>query len=153
MTLQQLCKFARTDAQRQALLIEAAFWLLIACVALFAAPFPWLARRLGTFVPPTDPRVQTAKMRMSDEHAALAAHIGWAVTRAARHAPFRAACLSQAIAARQMLNRRGVASVLHFGAAKGADKPLYAHAWLDASGVEVTGYPIATGFAEIACFV
>jgi len=32
-------------------------------------------------------------------------------------------------------------------------KPLDAHAWLDAAGVEVTGYPVAEGFAEIACFV
>lgn len=31
--------------------------------------------------------------------------------------------------------------------------PLDAHAWLDAAGVEVTGYPVAEGFAEIACFV
>jgi hypothetical protein len=34
-----------------------------------------------------------------------------------------------------------------------ADKPLDAHAWLDAAGVEVTGYPVAENFAEIACFV
>ena len=39
------------------------------------------------------------------------------------------------------------------GAARGTDKPLDAHAWLDAAGVEVTGYPVAEGFAEIACFV
>jgi hypothetical protein len=32
-------------------------------------------------------------------------------------------------------------------------KPLDAHAWLDAAGVEVTGYPVAENFAEIACFV
>jgi hypothetical protein len=52
-----------------------------------------------------------------------------------------------------MLRRRGVASVLHFGAAKGQDRPIDAHAWLDAAGVEVTGYPVAAQFAEIACFV
>jgi hypothetical protein len=57
------------------------------------------------------------------------------------------------MAARVMLKRRGVQSVMHFGAAKGTDKPLDAHAWLDAAGVEVTGYPVAAGFAEIACFV
>ena len=39
---------------------------------------------------------------------------------------------------------------MHFGAAKGQDKPLDAHAWLDAAGVEVTGYPVANTFAEIA---
>ncbi|MGC2124057.1 MAG: lasso peptide biosynthesis B2 protein, partial [Xanthobacteraceae bacterium] len=86
-------------------------------------------------------------------HARLAEEIGWAVTRAARYVPFRAVCLPQAMAARVMLKRRGVASVMHFGAAKGTEKPLDAHAWLDAAGVEVTGYPVAKNFAEIACFV
>jgi hypothetical protein len=83
---------------------------------------------------------------------------GWAVTRAARHVPFSAVCLPQAMAARIMLKRRGVDSVLHFGARIGQDKigqdkPIDAHAWLDAAGVEVTGYPVANTFAEIACFV
>jgi hypothetical protein len=78
---------------------------------------------------------------------------GWAVTRAARHVPFSAVCLPQAMAARIMLKRRGVDSVLHFGARIGQDKPIDAHAWLDAAGVEVTGYPVAKTFAETACFV
>ena len=83
----------------------------------------------------------------------MAEAIGWAVTRSARYVPFKAVCLPQAMAARIMLRRRGVRSVLHFGAAKGKEKPLDAHAWLDAAGVEVTGYPVAANFAEIACFV
>jgi hypothetical protein len=57
------------------------------------------------------------------------------------------------MAAQAMLRRRGVHSVMHFGAARGADMPLDAHAWLDAAGVEVTGYPVAENFTEIACFV
>ena len=75
------------------------------------------------------------------------------MTRSARYVPFKAVCLPQAMAARVMLKRRGVSSVLHFGAARGQDKPLDAHAWLDAAGVDVTGYPVAQNFAEIACFV
>jgi len=89
----------------------------------------------------------------SAEDARLAEEIGWATVRAAEHVPFKAVCLPQAMAARIMLRRRGVASVLHFGAAKGKDKPIDAHAWLDAAGVEVTGYPVAAQFSEIACFV
>jgi hypothetical protein len=57
------------------------------------------------------------------------------------------------MAARVMLKRRGVASVLHFGATRGEAKPLDAHAWLGAAGVEVTAYLVAKQFAEIACFV
>jgi hypothetical protein len=48
---------------------------------------------------------------------AVAREIGWAVTTGARHVPFRAVCLPQALAARMMLKRRRVPSVIHFGAA------------------------------------
>jgi Transglutaminase-like superfamily len=146
-----LRRFAQVDARRRALVVEAVACLLLARLGLIFVPFPKLARRLGHFVPPSDPRALAARERGAQ--AALAQEIGWAVTRSARYLPFKAVCLPQAMAARIMLERRGVASVLHFGAARGADKPLDAHAWLDAAGVEVTGYPVAGKFAEIACFV
>jgi hypothetical protein len=149
----KLRRFGQIGSRRRGLVIEAAVWLLLARVALLAVPFPKLARRLGAFVPPTDERVIVARQDGSAQDARLAQEIGWATVRAARHVPFRAVCLPQAMAARIMLRRRGVASVLHFGAAKGKDKPIDAHAWLDAAGVEVTGYPVAAQFAEIACFV
>ena len=146
-----LRRFAQVGSRRRALVVEAVTWLLLARLALILVPFPKLARRIGTFVPPADPRVAHAAASRDDSR--IAEDISWAVTRAARHVPFKAVCLPQAMAARVMLKRRGVASVMHFGAAKGEAKPLNAHAWLDAAGVEVTGYPVAANFAEIACFV
>jgi hypothetical protein len=134
------------------LLIEATLRLLAARAVLLFFPFPNLSRRFGTFVPPSDPRVALGRSDAITEHAAIAGEIGWAVTTAARHMPFRAVCLPQAMAARMMLKRRGVPSVIHFGAAKGADA-LDTHAWLDAAGIEVTGFPVGGQFAEIACFV
>ena len=122
-------------------------------MALVLVPFPRLARRLGTFVSPSDTRTLHAGLEGSPDHVRLASAIAWAVTRSARHVPFSAVCLPQAMTARLMLARRGVDSVLHFGAAKGRDKPLNTHAWLNAAGVEVTGYPVSPDFAEIACFV
>jgi Transglutaminase-like superfamily len=147
-----LLRFRQVDNRRRALLVEAVMCLLAARLALIFVPFPRLARHIGTFVPPTDPRATPAKAGAADERKLLAEDIGWAVTRSARYLPFKAVCLPQAMAARVMLKRRGVASVMHFGAARGRDK-LDAHAWLDAAGVEVTGYPVAESFAEIACFV
>jgi hypothetical protein len=148
-----LLRFQQIDNRRRALLIEAVAGLLAARLALIFVPFPRLARHLGTFVPPTDPRAMPTKTRTADEQTLLAEDIGWAVTRAARYVPFKAVCLPQAMAARVMLKCRGVKSVMHFGAAKGTEKSLDAHAWLDAAGVEVTGYPVGKNFAEIACFV
>jgi hypothetical protein len=149
----KLERFGQIGASRRRLLVEAAIWLLLARLALLAIPFPTVARRLGAFVPPTDERVSLARRDASARDAKLAGEIGWATMRAARHVPFKAVCLPQAMAARIMLRRRGVASVLHFGAAKGGEARIDAHAWLEAAGVEVTGYPVARQFAEIACFV
>ena len=148
-----LRRFAQVGNRRRALLVEAVAWLVLARLSLIFIPFPRLARHLGTFVPPTDTRALQAASESSHDHARLAEEIGWAVTRAARYVPFKAVCLPQAMSARVMLKRRGVGSVLHFGAKRGKDNPLDAHAWLDAAGVEVTGYPVAETFAEIACFV
>ncbi len=148
-----LRRFGQVDNRRRLLLAEAVACLLAARLALIFIPFPRLARHLGSFVPPADARAAQAATQTTPDQARLAEDIGWAVTRAARYVPFKAVCLPQAMAAQVMLKRRGVKSVMHFGAAKGTEKPLDAHAWLDAAGVQVTGYPVAENFAEIACFV
>ena len=150
----KLLRSAReVGARRRALIVEAAFWLLASRLALVFVPFPKLARRLGAFVPPADPRAAAAAAPTTPEAAALAKEISWAVVRGAAHVPFRAVCLPQAMAAQIMLRRRGVPCVMHFGAQRGKEKPLDAHAWLDAAGVKVTGYPVGRDMAEIACFV
>lgn len=147
-----LLKLGQVGARRRLLLLEAALLLLLARLALLVLPFPKIAARLGHFVAPSDARKRKLKAP-HEKQAAVASEIGWAVTRAARYLPFEAVCLPQAMAARVMLKRRGVASVMHFGAATGKVKPFDTHAWLDAAGVEVTGYPVGADFAEIACFV
>ena len=146
-------KFAGLDAERRALLVEAAACLTCARLALAFVPFPHLARRLGTFVSPVDSRALDARSPAPESHRRLAEQVGWAVTRAARYVPFKAVCLPQAMAARIMLGRRGVRSVMHFGATKRGPAPFDAHAWLDAAGVQVTGYPVAMEAVEIASFV
>jgi hypothetical protein len=114
-----LFRFAQVGPRSRLLVVEAVARLLLARLALIFVPFPRLARRLGTFVPPSDTRALQARDRISQEQAEFPGDTSWAVTRAARYVPFKAACLPQAMAARVMLKRRGVASVLHFGAGKG----------------------------------
>jgi hypothetical protein len=151
--IRPLRRLWQIENRRRTLLAVAVAYLLLARLSLIFMPFPRLARHLGTLVSPSDPRASSHGTCASPVHTRLAKEIGWAVTCAARYVPFRALCLPQAIAAQAMLRQRGVPSVMHFGAARGADKPLDAHAWLDAAGVEVTGYPVAEIFTEIACFV
>jgi Transglutaminase-like superfamily len=149
----RLARFSRADIGKKAMAVEALAWLALTRAALVVVPFPRLARFMGEFVSPQDPRVALARARAAPEQAETAATIGRIVLLAANAAPFRAVCLPQALAARAMLSRRGVRSVLYFGAARGEEPPFDAHAWLDAAGVEVTGYPLAHDFTGIACFV
>lgn len=136
---------------RQRLVPEAALMLLVARIRLLAVPFPKLAARWGELIPVGDPRPTLADA--SDEAVELARAVGWAVTATASVMPFKAMCIQQAVAARGMLARRGVASELHYGAGRDETGALVAHAWLNAAGVKVTGYPIAPGIAEIGAFV
>jgi hypothetical protein len=140
-------------AERRWLLVEAAWSLLVARLWIALVPIDRVARRLGIFVPPTDRRVVERRLRHRPGDAAVAAGVGWAVCRTAPLMPFRAICLQQAMAAHAMLRRRGVASVLHFGAARQGQSVLDAHAWLDAAGVPVTGYPLDPGLTELGCLV
>jgi hypothetical protein len=65
-------------------------------------------------------------------------HVAWAVSAAARSIP-RATCLTQALAARQLLARCGEPSDLHIGVAQDAERGIAAHAWLAAGGRVVIG--------------
>lgn len=51
---------------------------------------------------------------------------------------------------RRLHDGLGIPAELLIGAASGERPDAL---WLDAAGVEVTGYPVAENFAEIACFV
>ncbi len=136
--------------RHRALIFEATIFLLLAQLWLMIAPFRVVARRLGE-ARSADQAPECPK----GSSAGLAREIGWAVRLAAAHVPFRAVCLQQGVAAKLMLRRRGVRSILSLGvAAPGLEQePLLGHAWLDAEGVRVTGYPIPPNCRKVACFV
>jgi hypothetical protein len=144
-------RFFRLSGGRRRMVVEAVMWLAFARLALLIVPFRTLAARFGTFTRPDAISPGGAAM-LTDGQRHSAEEVGWAVTRAARYVPFRAVCLPQAIAAKYMLGRRRVASVMHFGVAKSKDKPMAAHAWLDAGDIEVTGFPVGPEFVELARF-
>jgi hypothetical protein len=151
----KLLTFKRMDSVRRALMIEAFAWLAIARLALLIFPFRHVAKHLGDLAPPAESARARPMVSSRNDDTKLAEDIGWAVRRSAGYAPFKAVCLQQAIAAKVMLRRRGVQSALHFGVAR-ANPPkngLEAHAWLDAAGAKVTGYPVSNIFTEIACFL
>lgn len=143
--------FKHQPGRRRMLVFEAVLWLAFSRVALIAVPFRVLAARFGKFTPASAPVQAVSNPSATDTQTAL--DVGWAVTRSARYVPFRAVCLPQAIAAKAMLQRRGVSSVMHFGVEKApGNAPMLAHAWLDLGGIEVTGFPISPGMVEVARF-
>jgi len=143
-------RFVRMPGWRRGLVVRSVFWLAWARFALVFMPFNRLAAWFGTATPPNGD--DGARQPVLDE-AQFVRHVGWAVTRAARYVPFRAVCLPQAIAAFAILKSHGIVSIMRFGVRKRPGERLEAHAWLDAGGIEVTGYPVADGFVEVARFL
>lgn len=113
-------------------------------------PFRVLSRQLGGITSPCTRRPMAA---LSASDLQTVQRVRWAIGVAAPLMPFRTLCFEQAIAARGMLARRGIGSILHLGVVGLDDPKLGAHAWLDAGGVPVTGYPIEPGTAEVGVFL
>lgn len=148
----------RAAPRRLAAIIRGAWpkrWLVAeACIQLAVCEirlklFPLKRQGLRNLQPATDlpPASPLREAEPSERQKAL--DVGWAVTRIAAYFPRSAMCLGQALAARAMLRRRGIGSVLHIGVARSQAAPFEAHAWLEAEGVEVTGYPVAPHLREI----
>lgn len=146
----------RLGGRRGLLVAEASILLLGARIAVATLPFRRVARWLGTPVSP-GALVPPAPRERPDDAATM---VSWAVRFAAGRLPVEAVCLPQAIAARAMLKRRGIAATLHLGvwrdhreAVKIDPDTPPAHAWLDASGQRIAGYPVDPALIEVAAFV
>lgn len=140
-------KFRRLSWRRCSLLLEAAFWLVMAKFALLLVRFPLIARYLGRLHAPMDRWDNSSKDRM------VAREISWAIDRSARLLPVRLVCLPRALTAWQMLHVRGISSRIHCGASRDPEgTTLITHVWVDVGGVEVTGYPVAHHCVEIGFF-
>ena len=149
----KLGRFSRLSRKDRILTYEAAATLWFARLWLVLMPFRKVAERLGTSYPAATPNSVLAPT--SREQDATAEQIGEAVRRASKNVPYKAVCIQQAVAAKIMLARRGIPSVMHFGVGRteDEDEKMRAHAWLATANVEVTGYPLDEGFTEIAYFV
>lgn len=125
--MRKLRAFARMGGPERRLVCEAVLLLGVARLAVLGVPFrrlaPWLERAPECGA--VDPTLLAAVRR--------------AVTTAARHVPWEAACLPQAIAAKLMLARRGCGSSLHLGASFDRERGIVAHAWLVVAGTVVVG--------------
>jgi hypothetical protein len=82
---------------------------------------------------------------------ATVGRVRWAVQAWARRVPWRTVCFQRGLALHWMLRRRGIPSVLLYGAKRDGDG-LAAHVWVDVDGETVIGGEEAPGFALLARF-
>jgi Transglutaminase-like superfamily len=139
-----LLKFWRLSRQDRLLLLEAIVWLGIAALAVALLPFRHVgllaARPIRTREVPSKERLDKAR------------RIRWAIISTAARVPWRALCFQQGLAAQLMLRRRGIPSVLYYGAAQDDRSGLSAHVWVRDGDLDVIGGEMAYRFAILATF-
>lgn len=126
------------------LLVEAMLYLLAARAALSVVPF----RRLVPFFesPAKKPEITGARRELAR------AVVGWAIEVAAGRLPGETVCFPRAIAAQAMLRRRGVSTMLYYGAATLPQRGLTAHAWVQDGAAGVVGHQSAPDYHVLACY-
>lgn len=133
---------------RRSLALEA-FCLLGICRFLIRyVSFNFVASRLmGWFM------AETVKTTCPHQ-AALAADVGWIVERLSGFTPWESACLAQAMAAQNMLKRRGIGSTLYLGLTNPGryGSETEAHAWLRSGTAILTGESEMGDFQTVACY-
>jgi hypothetical protein len=70
--------------------------------------------------------------------------VGWAIARVSPYIP-RATCLVQALAVQFLLDRRGYSPVLRIGLARGGQKRVDGHAWVELQGEVIIGRAFSSG--------
>jgi hypothetical protein len=135
-------KLRRLGWRDRFLLVEALVYIAVARGFVAFVPFRRLAAMLSRSAL-ADPKSG------SDE---IVVRVRWAVQVWASRVPWRAMCFEQGLAAHLMLRRRGVNSVLYYGAAPNIEGRLAAHVWVLYKGANVVGGEIASQFAVLATF-
>jgi hypothetical protein len=128
-----------------ALIAEAFCCLVVARDIVSWRPFRRLTAGLG--VPMAESPITDA-----EGHRATIQQIGWAVQALGRRVPWFRQCLVRALAARWMLERRGIPSTLYFGTAKDASGAFRAHTWLRSGTRVLTGGQERRQFTVVATF-
>lgn len=143
--MRRLVRLFALDPDRRRLLLAALVQLGRAAITVRTTAFPEIAAQLGPM------RAPQAALPGDAGQQELARQLRWAIAAVMRHTPLRPACLAQALAARQLSAARGLTWCLHLGADSRRDDG-ETHAWLEAAGIPVTGYPLPPGMIAVGCF-
>ncbi len=142
----RISRFFALERAQRAVLLEAAWTLIGAQIAVRVLPFRLIASRLGS------PLETSPRQTVTAEQARQSVQVGWAIRKLAISFPWDVKCLGQAVAGKWMLQRRGLASTLYLGVDRGGESWLEAHAWLRCGEEILTGGPEHERFKVIAAF-
>jgi hypothetical protein len=137
-------KIFRLSWRDRLLIMEAIFYLAVSGLAIAVLPFRQVGRLAAWRSRRSEPARQTrcAEIR----------RIRWAIVATARRVPWSIRCFQEGLAAQLMLRRRGVSSVLYYGAVPDQSGGLCAHVWVRAGRVDVLGSGTSSRFALLATF-
>jgi len=136
-------RFWTLERRDRPLIIEALVWLGLARALIVLVPFRHLASLVSR---------QGRSGRTPNGNGDTVQRIGWAIRACARQVPWRALCFEQGLAAHFMLRKRGIASVLYYGAKPDEDKGLVTHVWVRHGDLDVVGGEDASTFAVLTRF-
>jgi hypothetical protein len=126
-------KFKAMKGPQKSLLIEAILFQIIAGFILKLLPFRLITRLFSLSA-----HFNSNAAANTASHTQInSIEIKKALMMSGSLSPWKNKCLVQALAARWMLNRRGMESKLSLGVAKGIDDTIIAHAWLKTKDLEV----------------
>jgi len=126
--------------------LEAFGRLGLARLAVLVLPFRWIVPSLGAL------KKETPANGLSDAQFVTVQLVTRAIARASRYTPWDSNCLAQALAAKRMLQRRGLASTLYLGAMLTDKRGLEAHAWVRCGAIYVSGGHIKDRFKVLSMF-
>jgi len=145
--LVRLRHFLRKPLRDKWLFAKAYTLLGISRFIIISFSFERIARYLG-------PSRVESPAEATETQLAEAHRVAWAIDSASRYTPWKSNCYPQAVAAKYLLHRRGIASTLYMGAAFKVNKrdEMEAHAWLRCGPYYVTGGKIRSRFGVVAIF-
>lgn len=137
-------RFWRMNGADRWLTIEAASLLALARGMTLVVPFRHIANLASM---PVRNRAMDGESR-----AIVIDRVRQAIGRCAPRAPWRALCFEQGLTAQWMLRRRGIDTVLYYGAAAKGANGLSAHVWVRDGTMDVIGCETAANYAVLAAF-
>jgi hypothetical protein len=126
-----LRRFLTLSAAERRLIVKAFLLLALIKVGLKTLPFRTVCRGLDL----------ASRARVPVHDRLSPTQIAWAVTATGRHLLGARPCLTQALAVRLLLIRRGHPADLQLGVVRNDDGPVHAHAWVESGGSIVVGGP------------